>query len=479
MAEASAALPDPRWATRILAPLTRSEAGFRGPRRRLKSVIPQRRMSIVCLTNWAASRPAALRHPSRGSGGRRRPFPGPRASAPRLPAAAVAGSSSSATSTTRAPAASATAVEAQGPRTVVFRVGGLITLRQHGRDRGALPDDRRPDGARRRHLLPGPGGRDPDPRRGRAPPALPARRHLRRGGRRAHGGERGPPCGPRPLLGRLVGGREPLAEQRRGRCHRPVVPDRGGPEPQRPPQGPSRLRLPGAGHRRGHAPPQPLGPQRGAQPAPRRRLRPAALAALRRAQQRDLRLRRDRERHDRRQPARELRRQLRPARAVQRHEARGHRPHRHRGRELPRGGQRRRGPAGAHRRQPAALRPRRGGRAPARHALRRPVRHAARPHDRRGRRPCGRSWPGSAPRGPAATPSTPGSSARSSRAPAGSSTRSRRSAAGRPTPPARRPPTRTPTACRTTGSARTGSTRPTPPTARAPAATATRTWRST
>ena len=90
-----------------------------------------------------------------------------------------------------------------------------------------------------------------------------------------------------------------------------------------------------------------------------------------------------------------------------------------------------------------------------------------------------RSWPGPGPRGPAATPSTPGSCARSSSARAGSSTRSGRSVAGRPTPPGPAPARRG----RRRRAGRLGArarARPVDP-ADGPrsAATATRTWRST
>ncbi len=99
--------------------------------------------------------------------------------------------------------------------------------------------------------------------------------------------------------------------------------------------------------------------------------------------------------------------ELRPARALQRHEARGHRPHRHRGRELPRW----RGTSSEGR--PALTvdnrllfdRVEAGGRRLVT-LFERPVRRRRRSARPARSRPCGRSWPGSAPRGPVATPST-------------------------------------------------------------------------
>jgi pectate lyase len=82
--------------------------------------------------------------------------------------------------------------------------------------------------------------------------------------------------------------------------------------------------------------------------------------------------------------------------------------------------------------------------------------------------------------GVGATRSTPGSCARTRRCPAGSSTRRRTSGAGRPTPPGRCPRTATGTACRTSGSAPGDSTRATPGTGpESPAGRATRISRST
>ena len=85
-------------------------------------------MSIVCLTNWvlvALSLCAAPAPAGQGS----RPFPGPRASAPRTPGGRGGRVVRVRNLDDSGPGSFRAAVEARGPRTVVFQVGGLVTLR--------------------------------------------------------------------------------------------------------------------------------------------------------------------------------------------------------------------------------------------------------------------------------------------------------------------------------------------------------------